>query len=178
MNDTLKVLLGVFIGLTVLSGGILLYQNMPAEEQGLGGGRYNVDPEYLGGPTNYATTTKTFVEVGAATTTMAFDCDGAELLDMNIMLAASSTATNLIWNYQFSYDNIDWFYEDGKTIDSISAVTHNAGAVTHSWTPGTTTETTKNVTITPVASKYCKVNFENLGANGNLWVVILKQLAF
>lgn len=175
MNDTLKVLLGVFIGLTVLSGGILLYQNMPEQ---ISVGSFAVEPDYLGGTTKYATSTKTFAEAGAASSTIIANCDGADMLDFNLMVAASSTATVVNWEYSFSYDGIDYFYEDGKTVASIATITHNPSHVVHSWTPGTTEEQTKNVTVTPIASKYCKVEIGTTGANANLWAEFLSRKTY
>ena len=142
----------------------------------VGGNTFTVEHEWLGN--NSATTTKIFLTSGAASSTTAFNCDNAESIDLNLMSVASSTATVLNWTYEFSDDNIDWFYQDGFQIVSTSAVTHGAGPILHSWTPNTTSEINKNVSILPVASKYCRISIGATGADGSIWGGIILKRAY
>ena len=145
-------------------------------EPNLGGAMFTTEARYLGN--NSATTTKVYLETGGASSTLNFNCDETESIDMNLMFVASSTASKLQWTYEFSFDNVDWFFEDGKTVNSDVQTTHGAGGMVHFWTPGTTSRSQKNVTITPVASQYCRVVYGVTGGNGSLWSAMILKKAY
>ena len=111
------------------------------------------------------------------TTTLACSTQRASSIDLNIQFDASTTASYLTWVYEFSDNGIDWYGEDSKVVNTITSTTHGTATTTHTWRPGVESGVVrKNVTITPVASRYTRVSFDVSGANGALWAqLILKE---
>ena len=181
------ILVGVISILSVDRQVNITVKNAPPEfsEEVLGGDNYAVDIAYLAqnDPTlayNATSTPQQYLTAGAASTTMVFNCENASQIDLNLATTASSTAAKYQWEVAFATDNLSaasglWHYEDAKTVDSRISVTHGAGPATHYWTPASTSETTKNITITPTASKFCRVDFAVSGANGGLWASAVKK---
>jgi hypothetical protein len=134
---------------------------------------------YLNG--SRATSTPTFLTTAGSAATLVCFTDGASSVDLNLSLTASSTATALTWKQYFadgresntgdcySTANCNWFGEDAATTSSLT-VTHASTTLTHSWKPDVTTNVTKNVLVSPVASRYFRVDFTVTGANGSVWV--------
>mgnify|MGYP001587013455 CR=1 FL=1 len=139
------------------------------ENDQLGGGFFIDKCSLTGTTTVAATTTAIYMNAaGATTTNQIFGCqtEGADVIDLNMNFAASSTASQLLWEIQFSNNNIDWYSEDGKTVDSEVNTTHGATAKVHLWTPGKIATSSKNIGIEPVASKRTRILFNSAGANG------------
>lgn len=137
----------------------------------VGGGRVEINRYYLGG--NTATTTETYLTTSTASSTLTMSISNSKHIELNMYVTASSSASVLNWSYYFSNDDgatKSWYGEDGYTAISDVGVTHGADVVMHSWTPGTTTFKGKNITITPVAAKYMKIEFDPSGANLGLYV--------
>ena len=121
-----------------------------------------------------ASSTPTYLATSTEPTTMIFSIGSAEQLDLNIQFQASSTATRLDWNYEFSNDRIDWFGEDSKTITSDTVTTHGAATTTHRWTPGLTTIARKNLSIDNINGEWIKISFRRgvTYENGTLWAEV------
>jgi|TARA_Y100000310_G_C20684969_1_gene818394 hypothetical protein len=152
----------------------LVGQEVPTEPS-LGGAYFTTEAVNIGN-TAVTTTPAVYLETGSASSTLSFNCDEASQIDLNLLVVASSTASKVQWEYSFSDDNAVFYFEDGRTVDSKVSVTHGQSALQHYWTPATTATTTKNITVTPVASKYCRVGFSVSGANaGILGSAILKK---
>src|SRR3990167_3657010 len=97
-------------------------------------GSFSTAPQSING--NSSTSSPTFL-VGTATSTFSIESEGAEAIDLNFFVIASSTASNLVWYYQFSNNDIDWYGEDTKTVNSDILTTHGASTTVHQWKPGT-----------------------------------------
>ena len=149
------------------------------EEQSFGAG-IDLDEYFISGSTAstspiYMTTSQT------ASTTIIMSVKNAKHIDLNLYLNASTTASNLLWTYWFSSDdglNKNWYPEDAYTATSNVLITHGASPLVHSWTPAdsSATSTVKNIGITPVASKYMKIEFGLAGANGSLHAIGISQV--
>jgi len=157
--------------------GYVLPKAQGQEAFNLGGSRAALAPYR---PYGTATTSVVYMsptgETGTtATSTIQITTEGVSSLDLNVQYNASTTASNLVWIQEFSYNGIDWYNEDVASVAG-SVVTHNATAsaapyiTMHSWTPGVAGIAMKNITITPIASKYMRISFSSWGANGSLWI--------
>src|SRR3989304_7110644 len=62
--------------------------------------------------TGEATTTVAYMTPGTATTTLSFNSADNEKNQLYIQLTASTSASILNWQYQFSNNTIVWFEED------------------------------------------------------------------
>lgn len=96
-------------------------------------------------------------------------------IDLNLKVTASSTTSQIRWQYEFSNNGTEWFGEDSKTT-SGAVVTHQSATTTHYWTPGTIVTSFKNIGLTDIAAKYFRLkvfrgsNSRTAGNNFNLWV--------
>ena len=64
-------------------------------------------------PFGYVTSTPEYITANTETvTTDTIDLLGIDQVDMKIQETASSTKSVLVWEYEYSDDNIDWFGED------------------------------------------------------------------
>lgn len=182
---TTHVLLGI-IAIGVIATALVLgfSSNSPVSQTG---GNFATEVKYLGHTSttlayNATSTMMKGVPAGAASSTLIWNCENAEQIDMDLAALASSTATKWQWTVGFTNDNLSsaahhalWFYESAHTVDSNISITHGANPVVHYWTPGQTATSTKNVTITPVAAKYCRVDITATGANGMLWMAVVSK---
>ena len=110
---------------------------------------------------NFITTT--------SSTSMTVYTARATSIDLNVQFIGSTTASQLDFQIAFSPDGKVFYGEDGKVVDSNTSVTHGAGTTTHHWLPGTIATSTRNITITPVASPYTRIIFGATGANAAVW---------
>jgi len=148
----------------------------PEEGPVLGGGFF------LGRcPFTVSTSTGRYL-TGSDATTSPIVCriDGADMIDLNIQLTASSSTSTLRWQVEFSSNGGDWYAEDGKTITSNTITTHGESPKLHVWTPNTTATTTKNVGIEPLSAKFIRVffNMSPQTDNGAVWAEIVKREQF
>lgn len=103
----------------------------------------------------------------ASSTLVSFLANG-EQIDLNLSLTASSTSAKLAWSNKFSIDGVNYYDEDCSTLDSAISITHGPGQCVNYWTPGTTSTSTKNVTIKNTGARFVKTLFGVMGANGAL----------
>lgn len=173
-----QIAIGGLLAVAILFLGILIWdgpQVLQRKVDETAGGPFILGTHcYLG---NSLQGTSSFAVSYLTTSTTTFDCyiARADKVDLNIRYTASTTSSRLEWKYEFSNDKIDWKAEDGTTVDSNTEVTHGAGMVVHKWTPGTTSTSSKNITISPTASKWLRVNFTSAAANGALWAEIITR---
>lgn len=121
-----------------------------------------------------ATTTATFMTPGTATSTLTMNTWNVDKADVWIHFIASSTASTLQWQYQYSNDNVTWYNEDytiAPTTLGVATFEHASTTITHRWTPGTTATSTKVVTIPDISSNFKRAVFSLVigSANGRLW---------
>lgn len=201
MNDIHKVILGSAVVLLLVFVGIFTVDALRDESQPLvdfGGANFAVETEFLGGSDNAATTTWTYLTAGAASSTLITRCDGSESIDLNLLTYASGTDSIVQWVVEFSNSTstptyltsgvsgssttagtgFDWFAEDGTSVGSVTSVTHGGGHVVHRWTPGRTTEARKNIGITPVASKWCRVSIAADTNGAAIWMAEVLKKAY
>lgn len=165
-----KIIIGLAVVLLVFLGWYY-FKPKTLGERSDGGGGSSVDAITLNGA-GVATTTEAFIP-STATSTYAFSIEGASSVDLNIQFNASTTASKLVWLVEFSHNKIDWYQEDIASVAG-SVITHNATASNtaftyHTWTPASAGISRKNITITPTASRYMRVQFVTWGANGSIW---------
>ena len=127
-----------------------------------------------------ATSTKgdlanTYLKLGFASSTLETSTDNIDQIDLNLWVVASSTSAKVNWNLEFSHNGDDWFGEDGLTVTSDVLVTHGSNQLMHTWTSGKTATNTTNITITPVASKFMRVNFNSSNAQSWIWAELIKR---
>lgn len=116
--------------------------------------------------------------VAGATTTLACSSGSADQIDLNVQYTPSSTAAILLWNYEFSDDGVNW-YNEAATSASVSAsttlVTVAGATTTYAWRPGETGDKRKNIAVTPMASKFFRVNFSTNVNDGALWSSVVTR---
>lgn len=135
-----------------------------------------------------ATTSPTYMAVGLATSTVTFDtgCNAAQSADSIALLmqfVASSTASILTANIQYSQDNVDWYaigYAGGSEVNSassspsissvqqlsyqFSSTTINLAAVTSA-----NSATSTRIVRLPTPTRYIRVVYSITGAAGAIW---------
>ena len=119
-----------------------------------------------------ATTTNpavvSFLTTTSASSTLSCYVERADIVEMNIGLFASTSATTLHWGLEFSDDTTTWYAEDTKTTVNENLVRHSA-TTTHSWAANSANDDIpvgKNVVINPITSKYMRISSSVSGANG------------
>lgn len=125
-----------------------------------------------------ATTTVQYLQSNqAASTTISRYTAMAESIDLNMQYTASTTSGCLQWQYAFSNNALDWYYENGRSIVSNTAETDGATPLLHTWCPVSNATVRKNISISPTASKYLRVEFMPTVANGSLYEqLVLKNI--
>lgn len=123
-----------------------------------------------------ATSTFTYLTPGAASSTIAFDSEAADLVGLNLVAQGSSTLSNLLVGFQFSNDQNDWFnYNCGDTTPTDGVITRTDGCV-NSWnlaTSSTLVWKTLSFNFFPIASKYARLVLGASGANAGVWSQII-----
>jgi len=140
--------------------------------------------------TSTATTSPSFMTPGTATTTYQIDSggtfgDGSKLTTLNgqdqvymfLMTTASTSATTFAYQIQYSNNNIDWYGESinqGQNYTAIplsgtaSIMLESTSTVTHYYTPGVTTATTRAILLPPVIAQHERVIFTLPTISGNV----------
>jgi hypothetical protein len=118
----------------------------------------------------------------ATSTTATLNISGAEAIDLNIQLNASSTTSQLRWTEEYSYDGIDWFMQD-KESTTNNVVTHYATATStvviyHTWTPGAIGISRKNVKITDIDENYLRLTFSAHNGTSSVWALLVENKPF
>ncbi|MDE1944827.1 MAG: hypothetical protein KGI03_00945 [Patescibacteria group bacterium] len=121
-----------------------------------------------------ATTTLTYLGSGSATTTMLdrYVANG-EQYDLNMFEVASSSSSCVQWYNEFSNNNQDWYQEDGTNLSSNVLSQEGAGGLLHTWCPGQSATTTKNITIKPTAEKYYRLRMKATGADSSMYAQLV-----
>lgn len=106
----------------------------------------------------------------ASTTATGFSERGKDL-SLDLIMLASTTASGLVYNMQYSHNGIDWFDEGCTTATSNVLISHGASPCYNTWVPATTTVQKKHIFIENVRAKYFRFKSGMIGANGSLWVM-------
>ncbi len=177
-RTTLSYVLTILAGLAVLASLFFLFnaQAHVAKAGGQSVGCFDIitNGTVAQGCRAHATTTPLYLTAAAATTTMVVNVANASSVNMNLRVEASSTSAIFTWTVARSDNGIDWYLDDVSST-SAATITHTAGRATNSWTPGTVATTSKSVTIPTVATKYLRVGFQAITANGSLYAQIIPQ---
>jgi len=109
-------------------------------------GSANANPSnFIYKPTAAATTTRTYMTPGLATTTLTYDVysntsiiatDSAVL---KIYFTASSTGSTLNWGYEYSDDGVSWFADNLGSRSTTTPVYAAAPANSYTWVYASTT---------------------------------------
>ena len=116
-------------------------------------------PTYLS--TNTATTTLTTLNIG-----------GVDSIGLSILFDASTTASVLDWEYQFSHDGEDWFGENASTQTSTLLQTHASGTKIHTFTPNTALNNLIHINNIPVNAKFFRMRVSVSEAAGSVWGIL------
>ena len=122
-------------------------------------------------------------------TTAIYKIDQSVAYDLNLMMVASNTDSQLVWSYAFSnnYNEAtgdgDWFFEDGSSVDSVTQKTHG-NRLQHLWTPGTSSSSetcgtlcfTKGVDVDELRARHVKIYFGSRVASSSLWHELAREL--
>ena len=148
------------------------------------GGPFVVSHDECGGDDAKTSTTSRaalYTTDTASTTCTTFDIEGADQIDLNLIVRSTTTPPTIQWNYEFSFDGNNWFPEDGTTVTNNTKVTHGATKVIHAWTFATTTQSVgpdwiqRNITVPNVASKKIRILFGTTVANAQIWAQIVAK---
>ena len=122
-------------------------------------------------------------------TTAIYKINQSAAYDLNLMMVASNTDSQLVWSYAFSnnYNEAtgdgDWFFEDGSSVDSVTQKTHG-NLLQHLWTPGTSSSSetcgtlcfTKGVDVDELRARHVKIYFGSRVASSSLWHELAREL--
>ena len=149
------------LGIVILAG-VIFYQQSPLNVKGAGGPFNNVKQYLTVNATPYynhavATTSETnLVMVGTASSTYDFATDSSDQVNFNFLTvngASSTPATtmsitplDLVYCYDFSDDEVNWF-----------PLASNCA----SWNSGVIATSTLGVAVTNVNSKYMRISFSS-----------------
>jgi len=120
---------------------------------------------------NTASTTVVSMSPGTATTTLSFETNEVDEVNLFMQVNASSSTSTLAWEYEFSNDNVDWFGEDGIIITaSLGSETtyHSSSTISHRWNPGAAGIARKTVKLPTISSRYSRIVFTVPDGVGNL----------
>jgi len=179
MEQLKKLMIAILVAVVIADVGILINAfNITEKTSKLLGAGISLDKYTLAGST--ASTSPKYLSTASASTTaeIIMSVSNAKHIDLNILFTASTTASVLKWTNYFSYDegsNKNWYPENGFTATSNILETEGATPLVHSWTPGVTSASYKNIGVNPVASKYMKTRFWTDVANGSLYVEGISQ---
>lgn len=117
----------------------------------------------------HATTTPAFLTASTASSTVTFMTTNASSGNLNLLAVASSSSTVYHYTVQYSYNGVDWYSQSAVTVasslDTISPI-----PVMYTWTPGTTAASQLNVALPAIASKYTRIQYSTVTANGSLYI--------
>lgn len=168
----------IFIGLTIIGIIAIIGLNIPETKANPSSVQINTN----GSTTNsVSTTTAIYMTSSTATSSVAFDPENGNHLQLFASALSSTTPSVLFFNVQFSNDNIDWY-----TYQTIAAgggtLTNGTNGDGFGWTAATTTVgQTVNKTfpvITSYAAKYGRIQYSLTGGAGNILVQIAQKKEF
>lgn len=120
-----------------------------------------------------ATTSPEWMATTEATSTCTFVTSGLNTLSLNIHYTASSTGA-LVWRYEASENNIDWYPLDEFSLTAANSatqlITHQATSTLHQWTPSGIATTTKRVRLSGINSQYLRLLYNAKAADGAVWI--------
>src|SRR3990167_4106850 len=131
--------------------------------------------------TNNGTTTRSYIAVGNASTTLTANVGSADETWMYLHIVSSSSASTLRWEVEYSLDNADFYGEDmasSSVMNNVVKATfidHSSTTPIHRWNPGRTATTTKMVKLTAGVGNYVRVSFSALGGNLSYWIDIIPK---
>jgi hypothetical protein len=115
------------------------------------------------------TTTQTLFPGGSSYTLDLGLVNEVDQVNLNLMLKASTTASQLNWAYQYSNNNIDWYTQDieealpsaSDVIGTSLEIIPHSSATVHTWIPANSVSSTtlKNVKIKDINAGYMRVVF-------------------
>ncbi len=159
------IIIGVF-ALAILSG----YKIVSANSS------YFVPSTYL---TTTATTTRTQLFPGTATTTFAYDtysggiAQPADTATLLLQQTASSAPALLSVTFEYSQDGVDW-YGDSLDIATTSIFVSMAQNTTYQWQSSSTAVQKKAITVkTP--TRYVRALFSASNATTSVWAQIVPK---
>ena len=131
--------------------------------------------------TNNGTTTRSYIAVGNASTTLTANVGSADETWMYLHIVSSSSASTLRWEVEYSLDNADFYGEDmasSSVMNNVVKATfidHSSTTPIHRWNPGRTATTTKMVKLPAGVGNYVRVSFSALGGNLSYWIDIIPK---
>lgn len=137
-----------------------------------------------------ATTTVAYLGVGTATSTYQYDSavfssgkirnmQPVDRIALYVQVAASSTASVISINPQYSNNGVDWYnFGTATSTVSSSGITAMTTGTSYQWTPGTTATSSLVILLPDVPSQHQRVQFSASGAAAALYAEVdMKQNA-
>lgn len=134
---------------------------------------------------NTSTTTPVYMtpDTATATTSVSFLSQEVEQANQFIFLRASSTATVLNWRYEYSINNLDWYFESAKDA-ATTTITYAPQFVTHTLTFATSTAytlaaypdtQTRMIPLLNLNAPYMRIIYWVTGANAALFTDVITK---
>ena len=109
-----------------------------------------------------------------ATNTLSFLTNGAESVDLHLLVTPTSSESTLLFTVERSINNIDWYGEDfviqNPALGNLGFL-HSSSTPDHLWSPATTTDSDlvgRVIQIDTVESNYMRFNFSAQDGSNNL----------
>lgn len=140
MNKTNSTLLSIIFVLAIVVVGLYLLEKIKQVEEPFGVAQHDITKSATAtsSPTTIATSTDNSILLTAAIP------ESATNLYLDMQVTASSTATAVWWEYEYSSDRIDWYGERvaSSTLGALgfdkSVVVYSPATTSNQWTPGET----------------------------------------
>lgn len=121
-----------------------------------------------------ATSSVVYMTPGTATTTLTIPTEGVDDVYLFIQFNASTTASQLKWTVDNTFDGIDWYGEDYGTVSAIASA-HSSTTISNTWLPNATGRLLKvtKLTTSPALSKKVTFSLPIGTANGALYAELV-----
>ena len=163
MNKNIKFLSLVCLALAIFIIGQWAAGQVPETPRLLGGLSVSTcsmedpngtsSPGYVGGN---GTTSPKYLSGKMASPTITCLVDRAESAIFTLMATASTSATVIQFEEQYSYNGIDFFTKDTSSTTAYT-INHEVPGTIEKWRPTITATTTKAFVLTPSGAKYVRI---------------------
>ena len=169
-------------------GSTVAYNSIKKEGKKLGSATVSNTLNLTASSTNYASTSPKYIYYGESisypmflgTSTLTHQSNPYEKIIeigndtdefcQNMWWTASSTDSDLRWQYSFSQDGTNFYFEDDNPAVSSGTYTHGVTTTTHLWIVATAGATKfKEDCVSTQGQKFLKINYYYLANGGRLY---------
>ncbi len=109
-----------------------------------------------------ATSTVSYIQTASATSSISFNSQLADAIDLDLIAMASTSADTLIYSYEYSNNNSDWFAPASNSASvSLATTTSNFARI--------------NRSIPTALARYTRVNLSVVGST-TIWAEIALRI--